>query len=299
MKRIIKVGTRESKLALVQTGMVVDSIKRIHPELEFEIIGMTTKGDEILDKALDKIGGKGLFIKELEQALLDGSVDMAVHSVKDMPAQFAKGLVLAAVSQREDPRDVLIGKGYSKLSDLPTGAVIGTSSSRREVQLKKLRPDIEAKLLRGNVITRLSKLEAGQYDAIVLAAAGLNRLGINPENSFAFDVEEMIPAVGQGILGIETREDFSIDFLLDSIHDKEAELVFRAERAFMIHLEGGCSTPIAAHAILKDDKLCIYGMYANEAKTDMVRGYIEGSLMQPEVLGIKLADELLNKWHGR
>ena len=199
---------------MVQTQWVVNQIKKKHQHLDFEIVGIKTKGDIILDKMLDKIGGKGLFIKELENALLEKKIDMAVHSMKDMPAEIPAGLKIAAVSYREDPRDVLVTVDGRTLEDLDAGAVIGTSSVRREVQLKKIRPDLKFKVLRGNVLTRLVKLANREYDAIILAAAGLKRLGLAEMCVQYFNVEELIPAVGQGILGIETRDDGELDYLL-------------------------------------------------------------------------------------
>lgn len=295
MKRKIRVGSRESTLALAQTNRVVDEIKKHHPELEFEIIGMKTRGDLILDKALDKIGGKGLFVKELENALLKNEIDFAVHSMKDMPAQMPDGLVIGAVSEREDPRDVLITFDGKELDQLPYQGVIGTSSARREVQILQKRPDLNIKILRGNVLTRIDKLTRHEFDAIVLASAGLKRLGYENESIRYFDVKAMIPAVGQGILGLECRKgDSVIEFLL-SIHSEESSICLAAERAFMIKLNGGCSTPIAAHAILQQDRIKVCGLLASDDKKRVFRDCIEGRKDDATALGQILAENILSK----
>jgi hydroxymethylbilane synthase len=295
MKRIIRVGSRESKLAMVQTQWVVNQIKKKHQHLDFEIVGIKTKGDIILDKMLDKIGGKGLFIKELENALLEKKIDMAVHSMKDMPAEIPAGLKIAAVSYREDPRDVLVTVDGRTLEDLDAGAVIGTSSVRREVQLKKIRPDLKFKVLRGNVLTRLVKLANREYDAIILAAAGLKRLGLGEKCVQYFTVDEVIPAVGQGILGIETRDDGELDYLLGGFSCEESMLQLQAERAYMVKLNGGCSVPIAAHAVIKGDWMKVYGMLATEDKLSIYRSCVEGNKNEAESLGLKLADLILKQ----
>jgi hydroxymethylbilane synthase len=295
MKRKIRVGSRESKLAMVQSQWVVNEIKKKHPDIEFEIVGIKTKGDIILDKTLDKIGGKGLFIKELENALLEKDIDIAVHSMKDMPAEIPSGLKIAAVSVREDPRDVLVTADGRTLEEIGSGSVIGTSSVRREVQLRSIRPDLEFKFLRGNVLTRLNKLVNKEYDAIMLAAAGLKRLGLMDKCIQYFNVEDIIPAVGQGILGIETREDDDIDYLLDSIHCEESALRIQAERAYMIKLNGGCSVPIAAHAVIEGDSMRVYGMFATEDKLSVYRACVEGNKKEAESLGLRLADMILKQ----
>jgi hydroxymethylbilane synthase len=295
MKRKIRVGSRESKLAMVQTQWAVNEIKKKHPDIEFEIVGIKTKGDIILDKTLDKIGGKGLFIKELENALLEKDIDMAVHSVKDMPAEIPVGLKIAAVSCREDPRDVLVTADGRTLEEISAGSVIGTSSVRREVQVRSKRPDLEFKVLRGNVLTRLNKLVNKEYDAIMLAAAGLKRLGLMDKCMQYFNVEDVIPAVGQGILGIETRDDDDIDYLLDSVHCEESALRIQAERAYMIKLNGGCSVPIAAYAVIEGDLMKVHGMFATEDKSSVYRAYVEGNKNEAEILGLRLADMILEQ----
>ncbi len=293
MKRIVRVGTRESRLAVAQSNWVIDRIREKYPDMSFELVGIKTMGDKILDKRLDKIGGKGLFIKELENALLEGEIDMAVHSMKDMPGDLPKGLMIAAVSKREDPRDVLITADKTGMGDLKKGAVIGTSSLRREVQILDLNPGFNIKTLRGNVITRLEKLKRREYDAIILAAAGLKRLGMEGSITEFFGTDRMIPAVGQGALGIETRSDEDIEFLLNSIHNEESALAVTAERGFMKRLGGNCSTPIAAHGVIEGDKIKLWGMLADEDKSNMAKAYIEGGKNDPESLGIKLAGMIL------
>ncbi|MCR4436332.1 MAG: hydroxymethylbilane synthase [Clostridiales bacterium] len=295
MKRLIKVGSRESKLAMVQTEWVIQEIKKKHPELEFEVIGIKTAGDAILDKTLDKIGGKGLFIKELEHALLDGTVDMAVHSMKDLPAEMPEELTIAAVSKREDPRDVLVSRDGTVLDRLPYGAVIGTSSVRREVQISGKRGDLKFKTLRGNVLTRLNKLLNSEYDAVVLAAAGLKRLGLEERCVQYFGIKDVIPAVGQGVLGVETRRDEDVGFLLDSIHCSESQLAVDAERAFMIKLNGNCSIPIAAHAVIDGDQLKVWGMLASEDKACVYRAFTCGSRYDAAKLGERLADMIIEQ----
>lgn len=286
-------GTRESKLALVQTNLVINEIKKKHHDLEFEIVGIKTKGDALLNVRLDKVGGKGLFIKELEQALTSGAIDMAVHSLKDMPAELPEGLTITAVSKREDPRDVLVTPGGMKLDDLKKGAVVGTSSLRREVQLSGIRPDLQFKTLRGNVLTRLNKLLNGEYAALVLAAAGLKRLGLEDRCDQYFTIEEMIPAVGQGVMAVETRKDDDTSYLKDSIHCPETAFAVCAERTFMVKLNGSCSTPIGAHAVIDGDNMKIWGMLALEDGTKVCRSYVEGSKYDAVSLGSKLAHNIM------
>mgnify|MGYP005834540529 CR=1 FL=1 len=293
MKRIIKVGSRESKLALAQSNMVIEQIKRKHPEFEFQLIGIKTKGDAILDKRLDKIGGKGLFIKELEQALLSNEIDIAVHSMKDMPAELPEELVIAAVSEREDPRDALVTTDGKLFEELPEGAVVGTSSARREALLLSKRPDLNLKTLRGNVLTRLDKLVNREYDAIVLAAAGLKRLGLEDRAVQFFSEVDIIPAVGQGILAVEARRCDDVQYLIDSVNCPKAQLAVDAERAFMIRLNGGCSIPIAAHAIIEGPKMKVYGMLATEDKSSLYRSVVVGSVSEARQLGEELAQLVL------
>jgi hydroxymethylbilane synthase len=295
MKRLIRVGTRESKLAIVQSNWVVNEIRKKFPEYEFELIGFKTQGDLLLDEKLDKIGGKGLFIKELENALLNHSIDMAVHSMKDMPAELPEGLTIAAVSKREDPRDALISWDGKTLDQLEKNAVVGTSSVRREMQIRLLRPDLVMKTLRGNVPTRISKLENRDYDAIILAMAGLKRLGLENKCVQCFDLDQMIPAAGQGILGVETRMGEDSGYLLESIHDEEAFLAVSAERAYLLRLNGNCSTPVAAHAVITGDRMKVYGFLASGDKAESSRDWIEGDKYDALSLGEKLAESILRK----
>jgi hydroxymethylbilane synthase len=296
MKRAIRVGTRESNLAIAQSKWVIDEIKKKFPHLEFELVGIKTTGDIVLDKSLDKIGGKGLFIKELETALINKTIDFAVHSMKDMPAILPDELHIAAISKREDPRDVLVTLDRKTLNELQAGAVVGTSSVRREVQLKHLREDLHVKTLRGNVLTRLDKLQKGEYDAILLAMAGLKRLGLEEKAVQLFEIDEMIPAVGQGALGIEARKGEDLDYLLESVNDEESSLAVIAERAFMEKLGGSCSTPIGAHAVIDGNKIKIYGMWALDGKGKIKRAVVEGDKSDAVALGQQLADIIV---HGR
>lgn len=292
MKRVIRVGSRESKLAMTQSRLVINEISKRHPELEIELIGMKTSGDIILDRNLNEIGGKGLFTKELEHALIKGNIDMAVHSMKDMPADLPEGLEISAVSKREDPRDVLISRDMKGLNELPEGAVMGTSSLRREIQLLEMRPDLKMKALRGNVLTRLDKLANNEYDGIILAAAGLKRLDLGCRCVHCFDVKELIPSAGQGILGIETREGDDVAYLMDSIHCEEAALCLMAERTYMKRLGGGCSTPVAAHAVIRGTVMEVYGMFADDNKY-VYRAKVAGKAIDAEKLGLELVDEIL------
>ncbi|MGI6776956.1 MAG: hydroxymethylbilane synthase [Acetivibrionales bacterium] len=300
MKKLIKVGSRKSALALAQSRWVISRVQSKFPDIEFEIVGIQTRGDIILDKRLDKIGGKGLFIKELENALLDGTIDIAVHSAKDMPAKLPEGLVIPIVSCREDPRDVLVTADGRKLDQLESGAVIGTSSARREVQILEKRPDIYIKTLRGNINTRLEKaLNNKGYDAIMLAAAGLKRLGLEEKCVEYFAVDDIIPAVGQGILAIETRVDEDIEFLMESVHCEKAAIQLSAERAFLKKLNGGCTTPMAAHAIIEGESIKIYGMLATDDKTFSCRDMVKGNKSKAVQLGEQLAVRLSEKLEKR
>lgn len=253
----LRIGTRDSKLALVQTQLFIQALHRARPELETEIVAMKTTGDKILDRTLDQVGGKGLFVRELDQALLEGRVDLTVHCVKDLPAQLNPALPLVAFSPREDPRDALV---------LPQGAAeldlskpIGSASPRRRIQLEKLLPGCRVEPVRGNVLTRLEKLDAGQYGALVLAAAGLRRLGLENRISRLFSPEEMLPAAGQGILAVQARQEFD-QSILSPLNSEEARLCALAERAFLQTLEGGCSSPVAAYARIEQGQLLLRGL---------------------------------------
>lgn len=253
--RTIVVGSRQSALALTQTGQVIDQLKQLCAEhgfdFQFEVKKIVTKGDRILDVTLSKVGGKGLFVKEIEQAMLDGEIDMAVHSMKDMPSVLPEGLINGAVPRRVDPRDCLISLHGKSIDELPQGAKVGTSSLRRSSQLKAHRPDLKLEPVRGNIDSRLRKLETEGFQAIILAAAGLYRMGWEDKISSYIPVETCLPAVGQGALGIECREDDAdLRRLLDLYNDKESELTVAAERKFLAVLNGGCQVPIGAHAVL-------------------------------------------------
>ena len=258
----IRVGSRDSRPAVSQSEMVMESIRWQNPDAEVDLVTMKTTGDLILDRTLDKVGGKGLFVKELDRALLDGRVDLTVHSYKDMPMELTPGLPVVAVSRREDPRDVLV---------LPEGSAsfdgskpIGCSSLRRTIQLRELFPGVEIKPVRGNVQTRLNKLDSGEYGALVLALAGLRRLGLEHRVGRVFSTEELLPAACQGILAVQAREGFDAS-VLDGFHDKDAWIASQAERSFVRALDGGCSSPVAAYAEVDGGTLRLTGMYVDEA----------------------------------
>lgn len=255
MKKLI-IATRRSQLALWQSEYVKALLQEHYPDMEIELKEFVTKGDKILDVPLAKIGGKGLFTKELENAMLEGSAHLAVHSLKDVPTQFEEGLVLAAVTKRFDPRDAFLSNKYSSIDDLPAGAVIGTTSLRRRMALKILRPDIELKDLRGNINTRIAKLNAGEYDAIILAATGIQKLGIESEVKYftPLSTDIMIPSMGQATLGIETTDDPRIIEIVSVLNDKDAHIESTIERSFVHRLQGGCQVPIGVKATLIDDK---------------------------------------------
>ncbi len=296
--RKLKIGTRESRLAIAQTRIVIDKVRERYPDLELEMVTIKTSGDLILDRALDQVGGKGLFIKEIELALLQGTIDLAVHSMKDLPVQIAPGLTIAAISEREDPRDALVSRAGATLAELPAGAVVGTSSLRRSKQLLALRPDLTIRLLRGNIVTRLDKLAQRQYDAIILAAAGLKRLGLQDRITQYFTVEEMIPAVCQGFLAIETRRDDDADFLKEVVHCEHGAVCAGAERGFLIRLNGGCSVPMGAHAATDGDCLKITGMLAANDRPEIYRETVAGPVAQGKALGERLAEQILARSGG-
>ncbi|MBD8026843.1 hydroxymethylbilane synthase [Ureibacillus sp. Re31] len=288
MRKII-VGSRKSKLALTQTNWFINELKNAGVPFEFEVKEIVTKGDRILDVQLSKVGGKGLFVKEIEQALYDKEIDFAVHSMKDMPAVLPEGLVIGCIPPREDARDAFISKGHVKFADLPKGAVVGTSSLRRSAQLLQARPDLEIKWIRGNVDTRLAKLENEDYDAIILAAAGLKRLGWNDDVVTEYlDIDLCLPAVAQGTLGIECRGDDKellneLAKLTDSITWNEAH----AERAFLAAMDGGCQVPIAGYAKTEGDTLTLTGLVAAPDSSVIYKETLTGS--NPEQLGKEVA----------
>ncbi|MDX1251397.1 MAG: hydroxymethylbilane synthase [Gammaproteobacteria bacterium] len=293
-ENIVRIATRKSPLALWQAEYVRDRLLELHPGLQVELVKMTTQGDKILDSPLAKIGGKGLFVKELEQGLLEGRADIAVHSMKDVPAEFPPGLHLAVICEREDPRDAFVSNKYATLDDLPQGARVGTSSLRRQCQLCARRPDLEILTLRGNVNTRLAKLDAGEFDAIILASAGLKRLGMANRITAYIDTSISLPAVGQGAVGIECREnDPRINALLTPLNHVPTHTRVVAERAMNRRLEGGCQVPIGGYAVLESDTITLRGLVGRPDGSEMVRGEISGPATAAEDLGQRLADDLL------
>ncbi|MDD6034253.1 MAG: hydroxymethylbilane synthase [Oscillospiraceae bacterium] len=285
----IRVGSRESALAVIQSQIVMDAIRQAVPHAELELITMKTTGDRILDKTLDQIGGKGLFVRELDHALRDGRVDFTVHSLKDMPMDVPEDLPLAAFSRREDPRDALVlPEGGSQLDP---SRPIGCSSRRRQLQLKALFPQMEVKPVRGNVQTRLKKLQDGEFSALVLAAAGLKRLGLEGRISRYFDPEEILPAAGQGILAVQTRKGMDTSCLA-TLHNRDAACCAMAERAFVRALNGGCSSPVAAYAVVEGENLALTGLYVSADETVVRRGTKTGEKSRAQALGIALAEAL-------
>lgn len=295
-KKTIKIATRKSPLALWQAYFVRDQLLAHHDDLEVEIVKLVSKGDKILDVPLAKVGGKGLFVKELEAGLLAGDADIAVHSMKDVPVEFPDGLHLAVICEREDPRDAFVSNNYEQLDDLPQGAVVGTSSLRRQSQLLKYRPDLQIKFLRGNVNTRLQKLDDGQYDAIILAAAGLIRLEMNDRIRSFLTTEQSLPAMGQGAVGIECREDDELSHqLIAPLAHEETTIRLTAERALNKRLEGGCQVPIGGFAELNGDQLSMRGFVGSPDGKELVEGRVTGTAADAEQMGIRLADDLLSR----
>jgi hydroxymethylbilane synthase len=293
-QRRLRIGTRGSSLALWQAEWVKSQLLGGQQELIVELVVIKTTGDKILDVPLAMVGGKGLFVKEIEEALLDGRADLAVHSVKDMPAELPEGLHLAAMPPREDPRDALISKNGAGLDKLPHGARVGTSSLRRAAQLLHLRPDLRIETLRGNVDTRLRKLESEGLDAIVLAAAGLKRMELSQVISEYLEPERILPAVGQGALGIETRiGDVSTNEIVASLIHQQTVTTVRAERAFLKRLEGGCQVPIGGYATMEGETLILTGMVADLQGVRLIRKEMRGDARQPEVVGESLAEVVL------
>ncbi|WP_424768121.1 hydroxymethylbilane synthase [Paenibacillus sp. sgz302251] len=309
-QRVIVVGTRQSALALTQTGQVIDELKRICEkhgfDYTFEIKKIVTKGDRILDVTLSKVGGKGLFIKEIEQALIDGDIDLAVHSMKDMPYQLPEGLMNGATPKRVDPRDCLVIREGSSLADLKVGARVGTSSLRRSSQLKNARPDLQLESIRGNIDSRIRKLETEGFDAIVLAAAGMTRMGWKERISSYVPVDVCLPAVGQGALGIECREnDEQVRELLALFNDAESELTVRAERSFLGALNGGCQVPIGAYCVMGgaeegregERMLVMTGMVGSPDGATLLKEVKQGT--DPEQLGRDVAAALIARGADR
>jgi hydroxymethylbilane synthase len=297
MTASLTIATRESPLALWQANHVKDALEHAHPGLEVSLLGMTSRGDKLLEVPLAKVGGKGLFVKELETALLDGSADIAVHSMKDVPMTFPDGLILGAICDREDPTDAFVSNHFEQLTDLPPGSVVGTSSLRRECQLRSRRPDLEIKFLRGNVNTRLAKLDNGDYDAIILASAGLKRLGFEARIRERLAVADSLPAGGQGAVGIELRaDDEHTASLLQTLHHGPTAARVTAERAMNRRLEGGCQVPIACFAeIVGADELWLRGLVGRPDGSEILRAERRGAVDQAEALGIEAAEDLIGQ----
>lgn len=294
--KVVRIATRKSPLALWQAEFVRDSLIALHPGLQVEFVKMSTQGDKILDTPLAKVGGKGLFVKELEVGMLAGEADIAVHSMKDVPVEFPEGLHLPVVCKREDPRDAFVSNNYQSIDELPQGAKVGTSSLRRECQLRSYRPDLEVLPLRGNVNTRLRKLDEGNYDAIILATAGLKRLGFEDRIKSKLSPEQSLPAIGQGAVGIETRvNDDEINALIAPLRCPETWIVVTAERAMNKRLAGGCQVPIAGFALLEDGKIWMRGLVGRPDGSEMLSAEVNGTAEQAESLGIQLAEELLSQ----
>lgn len=308
--KTLNIATRKSPLAMWQAEHIKSRLESLYPKLEVNLVTMVTKGDKILDTPLAKIGGKGLFVKELEQALYDGRADIAVHSLKDVPMELPEGLILGTYCKREAPTDAFVSNKYDKLEDLPQGAVVGTASLRRQCQIKAFRPDLQIKSLRGNVQTRLAKLDAGEYDAIILATSGLKRVELSERIKQEIDIDISLPAVGQGALAIECRaDDEAVLALLKPLNDGQARIRLKAERALNRRLEGGCQVPIAAFAVIEKDSeqshdktLWLRGRVGSEDGTTLLKadkrikltGDQAAREAQAEQLGIEVADELLS-----
>ncbi|MFD2230354.1 hydroxymethylbilane synthase [Alkalimarinus sediminis] len=295
----LRIATRKSALAMWQAEHIKARLEALHPELEVELLGMSTKGDIILDVPLAKVGGKGLFVKELEAAMLENRADIAVHSMKDVPMEFPEGLGLAVISEREDPTDAFVSNQYQNLDELPVGAVVGTSSLRRRCQISETRPDLKIEWLRGNVNTRLAKLDNGEYDAIILASSGLKRLGFNDRIKSTIPDTVSLPAAGQGALGIECRlaDQDVIDLLKPLIHTP-TQVCVTAERAMNRRLEGGCQVPIGGYATLEGDQLYVRGLVGEPDGSRIIRDEVRGTADQAEQLGIQLAEALLAQGAG-
>jgi hydroxymethylbilane synthase len=296
MSHELRIGTRGSQLALYQANWVKKKLVQTHPDLKVTLTKIKTTGDKIQDAPLAKIGGKGLFVKEIEEALMDRRIDLAVHSIKDVPTELPEGLHLSAITKREDPRDVFISKDETQLKDLSQGAKIGTSSLRRQAQLLRFRSDFEMVPLRGNLDTRLKKLETMKLDGIVLALAGVRRLGLESRITEIIPTEISLPAIGQGALGIETRKnDERVEERIQFLNDPLSFVAVSAERAFLKRLEGGCQVPIAAFGQIYGTTLQIDGMVGTVDGKYLIRDHVEGPVEEVESLGIKLAEMLLSK----
>mgnify|MGYP001302296482 CR=1 FL=1 len=297
--KTLTIASRESALALWQSEHIKARLEELYPDLTVSINGIKTKGDKILDVPLAKIGGKGLFVKELETAMLEGKADIAVHSMKDVPMEFPEGLELAIICERENPFDAFVSNHVKSIDQLPEGAIVGTSSLRRHSQLVSHRPDLVIKSLRGNVNTRLAKLDAGEFDAIILAASGLMRLGFHDRIKSVLTAEQSLPAVGQGALGIECRSsDNEIKELLKPLSHQDSEFCVRAERAMNHYLHGGCQVPIAGYATLNNNTLSLSGLVASLDGKTVIKSNKQDSFENAEALGVAVAKELLEKGAG-
>ena len=296
MTQLVRIATRKSPLALWQADYVKKQLLDHHPQLTVELLAISTKGDKLLDTSLAKVGGKGLFVKELEIAMLEGQADIAVHSMKDVPMEFPEGLSLAVICEREDPSDAFVSNNYQHLDQLPAGAVVGTSSLRRQSQIRARYPDLQVKDLRGNVNTRLAKLDSGDYDALILASAGLIRLEMHDRIASRLDTNLFLPAAGQGAVGIECRtHDPSILQLLQPLHHQESACCVTAERAMNRRLQGGCQVPIGCFAQLdaSGSSLTMYGLVGSLDGQTLLKANTQGSAENAELLGEELADKLL------
>ena len=294
MRSRIRIATRKSPLALWQANHIKARLEALHPQLVVELLPMSTRGDHILDSPLSKVGGKGLFVKELEQAILDGHADIAVHSMKDVPVAFPAGLDLCLICERDDPRDAFVSNQFASLQALPAGSRVGTSSLRRQCQLRALRPDLQIGELRGNVNSRLAKLDAGEYDAIILAAAGLKRLELQSRIRQLLPAETSLPANGQGALGIECRpDDAELLALLAPLAHPATALCVRAERAMNRALQGGCQVPIGAYAELHGDEVWLRGLVGSPDGQQILRAERQGPAATAEQLGQSVAEQLL------
>ncbi|MFW3896371.1 hydroxymethylbilane synthase [Pseudomonas bharatica] len=297
--REIRIATRKSALALWQAEYVKARLEQAHPGLVVTLVPMVSRGDKLLDSPLSKIGGKGLFVKELETALLEQQADIAVHSMKDVPMDFPEGLGLFCICEREDPRDAFVSNSFSSLDALPAGSIVGTSSLRRQAQLLARRPDLQIRFLRGNVNTRLAKLDAGEYDAIILAAAGLIRLGFEDRITDTISVDDSLPAGGQGAVGIECRSaDSEIHALLAPLHHADTADRVNAERALNKHLNGGCQVPIACYAVLEGDQLWLRGLVGEPAGGALLNAQGRAPRGDAENLGVQVAEALLAQGAG-
>jgi hydroxymethylbilane synthase len=292
--REIRIATRKSALALWQAEYVKARLEEAHPGLTVTLVPMVSRGDKLLDSPLSKIGGKGLFVKELETALLENQADIAVHSMKDVPMDFPQGLGLFCICEREDPRDAFVSNTWTSLEQLPAGSVVGTSSLRRQAQLLARRPDLKIHFLRGNVNTRLAKLDAGEYDAIILAAAGLIRLGFEDRITSAISVEDSLPAGGQGAVGIECRSvDTEIHALLAPLHHADTAVRVIAERSLNKHLNGGCQVPIACYAVLEGDQVWLRGLVGAPSGDVLLQAEARAPQTAAQALGVEVAEALL------